>query len=107
MTWDKPTTPLGWLLLFAPPSCCVLLTLVGGLINPKDGDWMGCSLIGLLLATVSSFGLSIWLARKNTSFGAKLGCFILCFILYMVINFAVSFAGCAAGSAVFSPFRID
>ena len=107
MTWDKPNTPAKWLLLFAPPAMCVVATVIGGLVDPKNADWMGWALVGLLLATISSFALSIKLALKNDSFGAKLGCFIICFVIYMVVNGAVSFAGCAAGSAVFSPLRID
>jgi hypothetical protein len=97
MTWDKPNTPLKWVMLLAPPSMCVLATIFGGIIDPKDGDWTGWALVGLLAATVSSLGMSGWLARKNPSFGAKFGCFLACFALYMVINGAVSFAGCAVG----------
>jgi len=100
MTWDKPKTAGGWLLLCAPPSACVLLTLAGGLIDPKEGDWMGWSLVGLFIATVTSFGLSIWLSRKNPTIGGKIGGTIVCFIIFMVVNGAVSFAGCAVGGTM-------
>jgi hypothetical protein len=41
MTWDKPKNAGQWLLLFAPPGICVLSTVLGGLVNPKEGNWMG------------------------------------------------------------------
>jgi hypothetical protein len=97
MSWDKPKSGPQWLVLFAPASICVLSTLAGGLIDPQDGNWMAWSIIGLLIATVSSFGLSIWLARVNDSPGAKIGSAIVCFIILMLVNGAVSFAGCAVG----------
>jgi len=100
MTWDKPNTPLKWLMLFAPPAMCVVATVAGGLIDPKDGDWMGWALMGLLAATVSSLGISGWLARKNTSAGDKFACALVIFAILMVVNCAVSFAGCAAGSTM-------
>ncbi len=97
MTWDKPKNALQWLLLFAPPAICVLATLAGGLIEPKDGDWMGWAIVGLFIATLTSFVLSIWLARVNPSAGGKIGCALVCFSILMAVNFAVSFAGCAVG----------
>ena len=100
MTWDKPKSGRGWLLLCLPPSACVLLTVAGGLIDPKEGNWMAWSLVGLLIATFSSFGLSIWLARVNPSIGGKIGATLLCFFIFVLVNGAVSFAGCAVGSTM-------
>jgi hypothetical protein len=100
MTWDKPNTPLKWLALFSPPAMCVIATVAGGLIDPADGNWMGWALMGLLAATISSIGLSGWLARTNPSGGDKVACGLLIFAILMVVNFAVSFAGCAAGSTM-------
>jgi hypothetical protein len=99
MTWDKPNTPLKWLTLFAPPAMCVIATVAGGLIDPKEGNWMAWALMGLLAASVTSLGLSGYLARKNDSGGATLACILVIFGIYMVVNCAVSFAGCAAGSS--------
>ena len=100
MTWDKPKTGRQWLLLFAPPGICVLSTLMGGLCDGKDGDWIAWALGGLLIATLTSFGMSIWLARVNSSAAAKIGCALICFAILMAVNGAVSFAGCAVGWAV-------
>jgi hypothetical protein len=100
MSWDKPKSGRGWLLLLVPPASCVILTLLGGLIDPKEGNWMGWSLAGLAIATISSFLISIWLARVNESIGGKLGTALLCFFIFMVVNGAVSFAGCAIGSTM-------
>ena len=97
MTWDKPKNARQWLLLSAPPGICVLSTLAGGLLDPKDGDWIAWALVGLLIATVTSIGLSIWLARVNLSGGAKIGCALICFAILMAVNCGVSFAGCAVG----------
>jgi hypothetical protein len=100
MTWDKPKNGRQWLLLFAPAGICVLLTVAGGLIDPKEGDWMAWSLVGLFIATVFSFGLSIWLARVNPSVGGKIGAALVCFVIFMLVNGTVSFAGCALGSTM-------
>jgi hypothetical protein len=100
MTWDKPKNAGQWLLLFAPPGICVLSTVMGGLVNPKEGNWMAWALLGLLIASFVSFGLSIWLARVNPSPGGKIGCALVCFTILMAVNFAVSFAGCAVGSTM-------
>jgi hypothetical protein len=101
MTWDKPKSGRGWLLLFAPAGICVLSTLAGGLFDRNDGDWMAWGLVGLLIATFCSVALSILLARGNSSIGAKVGCALICFAILMVVNLSVSFAGCALGSTVF------
>jgi len=103
MTWDKPKNAVQWLVLFIPAGVCVLATLLGGVIRPKDGDWMGWALMGLLLATIISFGQSIWLARVNPSPGGKVGCALACFAIMMAVNGAVSFAGCAVGSTMLPP----
>jgi hypothetical protein len=97
MTWDKPKTSRQWLTLFVPAGICVLSTLAGGLLQPKDGDWMGWAIVGLLIATLISFVLSIRLARVNPSPGGKIGCALVCFAILMAVNGAVSFAGCAVG----------
>jgi hypothetical protein len=107
MTWDKPKSGKHWLLLFAPPSCCVVATVLGGLIEPQAGNWMAWSLIGLMLAMASAFVLSIWLARVNQTGGGKLMAAFICFSIYVVVNLAVSFAGCAAGSQVWPGMRFD
>jgi len=86
-------------MLFAPPAMCVLATLAGGVLDPKEGNWTGWALVGLFIATISSFVLSIWLARVNPTPGGKIGCALACFAILMVINAAVSFAGCAVGFA--------
>ena len=99
MSWDKPKSAGQWLLLAVPPLCCVLATVAGAIIDPKEGNWMAWSLIGLFLATISSFALSIWLARVNPTAGGKIGTALLCFVIFMVVNGAVSFAGCAVGSS--------
>jgi len=106
MTWDKPKNARQWLLLFTPPALCVVSTLLGGLADPKEGNWIPWSLVGLLLATVTAFCLSIWLARVNTTTGSKIGCAILCFCILMIVTGTVSVAGCAAGMSVFSTFTI-
>jgi hypothetical protein len=98
MNWDKPKNGKQWIVLFIPASMCVAATILGGLIAPQEGDWMAWALMGLALATVTSFGLSIWLARVNPSPGGKVGTAILCFVIFMIVNGAVSFAGCAIGS---------
>jgi hypothetical protein len=84
-------------MLFAPAGIIVLSTLAGGLIQPANGDWIAWAVVGLVIATVISFVLSIWLARNNPSAGGKIGCALLCFAILMAINSAVSFAGCAVG----------
>lgn len=61
---------------------------------------MAWSLVGLAIATISSFFISLWLARVNESIGGKLGTALLCFFIFMVVNGAVSFAGCAIGSTM-------
>ncbi len=99
MTWDKPKSGRQWLVLLAPAGICVLATAVGALVDSKNGDWMGWAICGLAIATLMSFGLSIWLARLNPSPGAKFACALICFAILMAINGAVSFAGCAAGLA--------
>jgi hypothetical protein len=104
MTWDKPKKPRQWLALLAPAGICVLSTVAGAIAQPKNGDWMGWALVGLALATLVSFGQSIWLARVNPSVGGKIGCVVVCFAILMMVNGAVSFAGCAVGfSTVSSP----
>jgi len=100
MTWAKPKKAWQWMVLFIPAGICVVATLAGGLIDPKEGNWMAWALIGLFIATLTSFGLSIWLARANKSIGAMLACTVVCFAILMVVNFAVSFAGCALGSTM-------
>jgi hypothetical protein len=107
MSWDKPKSGKGWLILCIPPSFCVVLTALGAVIDPKDGNWMGWSLIGLGLALVSAFGISIWLVRLNKTAGSVIGAFLLCFICYLLIICAVSFAGCAAGSTFLPGMRFD
>jgi len=97
MSWDKPKSGRQWLVLFVPPAICALSTLAGGLIDPKDGNWMAWSIVGLLIATVMSAGLGIWLARVNSSLSSKIGTAAVCFIILMLVNGAVSFAGCAVG----------
>jgi len=97
MTWDKPKNTQQWLLLFLPAALCVLPTLMGGLLEPKNGGWIAWSLMGLLLATLTALVLSVWLARVNPTSGGKMGCAILCFVIFMAVNGAVSFAGCAVG----------
>jgi hypothetical protein len=99
MTWDKPKNGQQWLLLFLPAGICVLSTLVGGLVQPKDGDWIAWALVGLFIATILSFALSVWLARVNPSAGEKFGCALVCFAILMAVNGAVSFAGCATAFA--------
>ena len=99
MTWDKPKNGWQWLMLLVPAGICVVATAAGALAQPKDGDWMGWAVVGLMIATVTSFGLSIWLARKNPSMGEKIGCAVVCFGILMAVNSAVSFAGCAVGWA--------
>jgi hypothetical protein len=101
MTWDKPNTPAKWLLLFSPPVMCVVAPIAGGLFHPHSDYWMDWSVRGLFLATVSSLGISIWLARHNPSFGEKFGCFLICFVIYLAVNSAVSFAGCMTALKVF------
>ena len=59
---------------------------------------MGWALVGLFIATLLTFVLSIRLSLSNPTTGSKICCAILCFIIMMTINFAVSFAGCAVGS---------
>ncbi len=103
MIWNKPKTPLEWLALLAPASICVLSTVVGGLAQPQNGDWMGWALIGLFIATLLSFGQSIWLARVNPSMGGKIGCALAWFAILTAINGAVSFAGCAVGGSILPP----
>jgi type IV secretory pathway TrbD component len=100
MTWDKPKNAGQWLLLFAPPGICVASTLLGAVVHPEAGDWMAFSLIGLFIATLVSFGLSIWLARVNPLYGDKIACALACFAILMVVNCAVCFAGCAVGSTM-------
>jgi hypothetical protein len=102
MTWDKPKKPWQWLLLLTPPAICVISTLLGGLILPKNGDWTSFALVGLFIATITAFGLSIWLARVNPTAGGKIACTILCFFIFMVVTGGVSAAGCAVGFSAFS-----
>jgi hypothetical protein len=97
VNWDKPKTGQQWLVLCIPPLICVLSTLAGGLADPKDGDWMAWSIVGLLIATVMSAGLGLWLARVNPSLSSKIGTAVVCFVILTAVNCAVSFAGCAVG----------
>jgi hypothetical protein len=99
MSWDKPKTARQWLILAIPPACCVVATVAGGIIDPKEGDWMSWSLAGLFLATISAFALSIWLARVNPTTGGKIRAALICFVIFTLVNGAVSFAGCAVGSS--------
>jgi hypothetical protein len=97
MTWDKPKNARQWLVLLVPAGICVLSTLAGALLEPKDGDWMSWALAGLFIATLISLGQSIWLARINPSMEGKVGAALVCFAILMAVNSAVSFAGCAVG----------
>lgn len=105
MIWDKPRSGLQWLALLIPAAICVLSTVIGGIVQPKNGDWIPWSIIGLLIASAISFVQSIWLARVNPTPAGKLGCFAVCFCLMMLVNGAVSFAGCAAGFSLLSPLK--
>jgi hypothetical protein len=100
MTWDKPKNAKQWALLFVPAGICVLATILGGLVDPREGDWMGWAIVGLLIASAVSVGLSIWLARGNASWGDQFACALVCFLILMAVNCAVSFAGCAVGATM-------
>jgi len=99
ITWDKPKRLSGWLWLLLPAGICVFSTALGALFRPKDGDWIPWALAGLVIATIISFGQSIWLARVNTTPWLKFRCALACFFILMMVNSAVSFAGCAVYSS--------
>jgi len=92
----------------APPMICVVSTGLGAVITPKDGDWMGWALIGLLIATIVTLVLSIrWaMGANHLTRGWKIVYGIACFAGLMFINCAVSFAGCAVGWSTVGHFPI-
>jgi hypothetical protein len=106
MTWDKPKTSWQWLALLIPAGICVLSSVAGGLFGRENDGWIGWTLLGLVVAICTSLGQSIWLARVNTSLGAKVGCALVCFMVLMIVDCTVSFAGCAVLGTAY-PIRID
>jgi hypothetical protein len=100
MTWDKPNTPLKWLILFAPPAMCVVTTIAGDIFDREYGDWIAWAFCGFFLATISSLFISGWITRKGASLGAQFACCIGWIAIYTLVDCAILFAAFTVGSRV-------